>query len=591
MRTGSDVPDQLPPSDSDQLDDEEEPSRIPPFAEPAPEIHQGSTATRHLCAGVYLDPAFRDLVLRKVHNDTRHRVAPSAGFDLVCVVWHAWRARVLQDVMYATVLAVLALAVVMSVPVGLTAFCLIGLWYLVPRTVRLAPGVIRLLFWAAIDEMTHRREPRGDPAALREQSLWLTLAAGGCVFLGTAVVLTAEWQQVSLAGLAVPAVLWVALAGGMAGTTAALRQLALNRVKRARQLRPSELGKRLTVIDQQQSHTFVAYPRPETDGQDRRLLYLEPPVLFPGSGSILKLPGPAVIPLVSSGPGTTADRESKVRPFRASDLVRELYGVFTEIANGPDRERLPGLEVHHRVFVAEKDLASERKFLESPPDWPDLRAIIDKPASPERHFLELRIVTDDELVTTVYARVRVQDRFLVLSLVTCALTRTIADYHVIDRHAASGKSAIVGSALRGMRDLPAEIVRSWQLLQAPVLYLRGAWAIRPDPTLVPRRRGDIATCISVREEKATPWEHAGHDSDTIIGHLKTLEERLLSTTEEFLSERNVDTSGFSDSTAVIISAQVVTLGGRPDFRNATLYNNQASPNQSPGGPQPRGGTE
>src|SRR5690349_17407970 len=109
MWTESGVPGQHLPSDSDQLDDEE-PGRIPPFMEPAPEIHQDSTATRHLCAGVYLDPAFRDLVLRKVHNDTRHRVAPSAGFDLICVVWHAWRARVLQDVMYASVLAVLALA-------------------------------------------------------------------------------------------------------------------------------------------------------------------------------------------------------------------------------------------------------------------------------------------------------------------------------------------------------------------------------------------------------------------------------------------------------------------------------------------------
>ncbi|WP_157979008.1 hypothetical protein, partial [Nocardia aurea] len=36
-------------------------------------------ATRHLCAGVYLDPAFRGVVLRRVHNDTARMVAPSYG--------------------------------------------------------------------------------------------------------------------------------------------------------------------------------------------------------------------------------------------------------------------------------------------------------------------------------------------------------------------------------------------------------------------------------------------------------------------------------------------------------------------------------
>ncbi len=48
-------------------------------------------ATRHLCAGVYLDRAFRNLVIRKVHNVPRRRAAPSYGFDLVPVVRHAWR--------------------------------------------------------------------------------------------------------------------------------------------------------------------------------------------------------------------------------------------------------------------------------------------------------------------------------------------------------------------------------------------------------------------------------------------------------------------------------------------------------------------
>ncbi|MGH3824504.1 MAG: hypothetical protein ACRDRA_16970, partial [Pseudonocardiaceae bacterium] len=56
-----------------------------------------SSATRHLCAGVYLDRSFRDLIIRKIHNDSRRRVAPSYGFDLVPVVRHAWRSWSLDN--------------------------------------------------------------------------------------------------------------------------------------------------------------------------------------------------------------------------------------------------------------------------------------------------------------------------------------------------------------------------------------------------------------------------------------------------------------------------------------------------------------
>lgn len=50
-----------------------------------------SQASYHLCAGVYVDRSFRDLVIRKIHNNSQRRVAPSYGFDLVPVVRHVWR--------------------------------------------------------------------------------------------------------------------------------------------------------------------------------------------------------------------------------------------------------------------------------------------------------------------------------------------------------------------------------------------------------------------------------------------------------------------------------------------------------------------
>lgn len=68
-----------------------------------------SQATRHLCAGVYVDRPFRDLVIRKVHNNSPRRVAPSYGFDLVPVVRHAWRSWYLDPGLQVAIVGCLVL--------------------------------------------------------------------------------------------------------------------------------------------------------------------------------------------------------------------------------------------------------------------------------------------------------------------------------------------------------------------------------------------------------------------------------------------------------------------------------------------------
>src|SRR5437899_2887850 len=96
-------------------------------------------ATRHLCAGVYSDPDFRDMVLRKVHNSPRHRVAPSYGFDLVPVVMHAWRARKLEIAQQLSLLAILGAGLLLAEPAAITAACVVGLYWLAPQVFRTAP--------------------------------------------------------------------------------------------------------------------------------------------------------------------------------------------------------------------------------------------------------------------------------------------------------------------------------------------------------------------------------------------------------------------------------------------------------------------
>ncbi|MGB6164341.1 MAG: hypothetical protein WCF33_16795 [Pseudonocardiaceae bacterium] len=78
--------------------------------------------------GVYLDQAFRDMVIRKVHNDPRRRVAPSYGFDLIPVVEHAWRAWALEVSQQSCIFSVLAIGLLSNTSAAVMAASGIGLW-------------------------------------------------------------------------------------------------------------------------------------------------------------------------------------------------------------------------------------------------------------------------------------------------------------------------------------------------------------------------------------------------------------------------------------------------------------------------------
>ncbi|MEV5598237.1 hypothetical protein [Streptomyces sp. NPDC052496] len=117
------VPQQPGPADG--------PRSVPPLPPAAP---SASEATRLLCAGTYLDPAYRDTVIDELYVHEERLAAPSLGFDAARVLAHALRARRME---LAWAGAVLLLWIV-SVPLssGLT------LLYLLPvALLSLAPFV------------------------------------------------------------------------------------------------------------------------------------------------------------------------------------------------------------------------------------------------------------------------------------------------------------------------------------------------------------------------------------------------------------------------------------------------------------------
>ncbi len=65
-----------------------------------------------------------------------------------------------------------------------------------------------------------------------------------------------------------------------------------------------------------------------------------------------------------------------------------------------------------------------------------------------RHYLEMPVSTEGEVVTTTFLRVTVRGKALSLDFAACALTRTPLSYHVLDQYAESGVGAVVRAAVR-----------------------------------------------------------------------------------------------------------------------------------------------
>ena len=533
--------------------------RVPPSKRPVGHAVD-SHATRHLCAGAYLDRGFRDVVIRKVHNDSVHRVAPSVGFDLVPVVKHAWRARVLDDAEHACLLLILVIGLVTDPAAAVAAACVVGLCYLAPRTLWTMSQVLMLQGKAIVDRLLRRAGVSSDDGWLRERVRLLTVLAAACAALIILPLLVASWRHVPVRGIVLPTALLLLLMAATTVTAAALRQGALNKLQSVASLRPAALTKRLAVIDGQQFHTYAVYDRHamtnrEPESEDRRAFSGDHAerAYFVGSGDLrYAWRPPLVIQLLRDGPGSAAEREYDKAPFAAHELVDHLRQTMEQIG-GADATRLPGLEIRDRIFVADTDVAAYRQNLQVEPSRSHLIGVIDNPHAPASHYLEMRVSASGELVTTVFLGIAVKGRSLHLDLAACALTSTPESFRRLDAHGETGKRAVLRSMLRGLYSLPAEAGHSWRISQMPSL-LTGAGLARKDRTLVARRGVTIGPRRSVRMDKSTPWDVAYVEEKLILGQIKIIEQRLINATEDFLRDHDVDTSSFREKAETIISA-------------------------------------
>ncbi|MFF2132202.1 hypothetical protein ACFVW1_44030 [Streptomyces olivochromogenes] len=548
-------------------------SHAPPALETALEA---TAATRHLCAGVYVDERFRDLVIDEVCTAPHRRVAPSYGFDIVPVMHHAWRAAALSALPRATVLAAVVGPVLTgAVPAAILIASGFGI-LLLARLATLLRGVDRQSTPA---HKSRRRSP--DPLQAHRYLLrlllprvtthkalvikrvttavlWLTL---------TILVITLIFPRQALTALFLAATTTLIYL-----TVGATRQLILNRILRTPSLRPSRLSGRQRAADRQQRHMCAVYRRSRhTDDEDLTMFTLfgdESP--FIGAGELVYQWNPPMsIQLLRPDTDDEAplhEREHSVPPFQAHELVDYLREAVLPLNADSQDVRLPA-QVQDRVYVAETDVAVDRSLLPHQFTRSELRSIINTPESKQHHFLEVTTPADgSEFVATVLLHVSLQGRTLSLSTAACVLAHTPRSFQRVEEFGRHGATAVLWAAFNGLSALPSDIQHSWRIFR--YLYtLAKAAALPRDLTRNPIRNILIGSRVSIREESSQAWTKVQLEKSDILGRLKTIEQRLLSAASDFLQTMDVDTSAFNDRALKIINSGIFNFGDNNSFTN------------------------
>ena len=565
-------------------------------------------ATRHLCTGVHIDESFRDLVLKEVCTAFTRRTAPSYGFDLVPVMRHAWLALHLSTLSRLILIAAL-----------ITPY----LWGLTVTTLLIIGGYVLLVLleraWRISKDLARPEEPlltkkrrRKPRPRLPSRADWKhgkesrRLKNTGLFIL----VLTLSMAVLALSHPA-QGTLALHLGCAVAGLTAiigGLRQVCINHIHKAPELRPKRLTHREKTVDEQQKHPCVVYRRPahkksDEDEEQGMFSFFGEESPFLGAGELIHQWNPPMsIQLLRKGSDDKPlhEREHRRPPFAPHELVDHLRAAVTDLRDDEENVRLP-VQVRDRVYVADSDVSADRSILEKSVNPAALRGLVDQQDSTHHHFLEVCVPgAGGELVATVLLQIRVRGRTLSLMFAACALTRTPDDFRKVDEYGQHGKRAVLGAAWRDLFRLPRQIRSMGRIVHYPLhlaktffdlvdraLVLRGR-----DLTLVPRRNIGIGSRISVRQEQAEDWSKVQLDKSTLLGHIKNVELRLLKATSDFLSSRGVDTSAFEHRALQIVNSGIVNMGGTNDITNTAVGDqahqqtqNHPSQSSTPGGSQ------
>ncbi len=540
---------------------------VPPFPE------DPFTATRHLCAGAYLDDTFRNDTLREVYYQPRRVVAPSYGFDVIPVLAHCLRARngaILRDGLIIGTLVISACIKWEAIVVVLAFMAVLQSTVATYRLAREAVGKLRNAEPVALGALAVRVFLLivGWSLALTIGSIGLTALFGAATssFGGggfddaTTTVVTTVYGSILLGLLVfcypVAFTLW--------------RQTELAKMAPGVRVTQPIRNQRLDDIGKQQRGNTTVYSgfKPyvgsgavvDSWGFAQRLVRAEDRVVRDGSRAGYLPPAP-----------TERQREFAHPPFGAEDLIRYVRANLSNLTPHPGEaeEQISGLTVEDRVCLAGTEVTQLAPYT----DPQTMAAVIRFPTTPARHYLACQVFAwGGELITTVYVHIAVQGRSLYLELTTTALPPSDRRFRIVDLVDGHGSVAWFRAFRDGLVDTPRTIWRSPLNLVAALINM----AVGATDSPVQVRRGfDYGARVGVRELGAQPGMRYLIQTQDVVKYKRLIERRVIASVLDYLDECGVDTAEYRARAASVLNMYGDISGGVNNLGRAT-YNGNVS---------------
>ncbi|RJL24758.1 hypothetical protein [Bailinhaonella thermotolerans] len=546
-----------------------------------------SNATRYLCAGAYLDTAFRDRAIQELVDDRHRAVVPShGGVDVGVVARHCLNARGRLVVRDLLIFLALVIAVVVEPVLAVTTMVLMApLAILATAVQRARPALRPMLTALAIGGMVllalylvvplvatliaTASDPFGSPGDFDSPgfasawifSLLMLLAAAGVV-VGYRVVVyrvlagslapggnatvpeatgpdadrleyveTAQWGNVTLYSNENPFI----GAGNVqrAWSIAVELDRARDGSSGARDAREPRPEIRLDPLD---LHDFVrtrlSQMRDEVAHPAERIERLHPSDHVVAAGRFNQVDWPT-----TRMRGRESGGEGPIHPLVNREGLLPVTNASPAAIRALIRQPQGGVRYYQRVTVG----------AEMPPIYDETGA----PLAPG---------ADQEILVSAFIHLAVEGRMLYTQFVVTVLPPVRDEYHVVDLLPSLTPFWMGVEALRSLR---LSIFRD--ILGAPYRLIRHGvlLALRNVRYKNPAKYVlfDYGARVSVRELGAErePWTYMQRlDS---FKYTRLIEERLTEAVLDYLERHNVDTAAYRQQAAGIIQAGTLITGG------------------------------
>jgi hypothetical protein len=516
-------------------------------------------ATRHMCAGAYVDREFRKELLARVYCDRQHRLPPSYGFDLVPVLVHAWRAWVLESVQDIALLLILTIAAFLVPSEAAVSVAILLLWFT-------GRGLVQFLNDGTEYVKKRMSISEYEQIKVRGKLFWYGFIASFLIlFVGTLQFII-RIRPHSLSAVqallrhAIGSLVILCLLAAVIGLAAAIKQMTLGYLGNNRAVRIAPRSYRLTAVSEQQFLPLTVYS------------VYKP---FIGAGTSVQSWSFAQRLVRFDPTGLSTDQEYDELPFRTKPLVNRLQQRIEELRSERDPEaRLPGLVVADHVFIEGTYAEQYWDMLKGglPPSLlaREVDGIIANPRESARHFLRCQIRSwGGEVVTSIFVHVSLQGRTLYIEFSSHALEPVRRAYWIIDERGKTGVASIFRSTGRSLTTLPDALISSLRVLHVPVRLAAAARA-GSDAPAAPRTGVNIGAEFSAREAASSGKVTYFQNMD-VFKHSKIIERRLIATVADFLKERGVDTSEFLLRSTQILNNGIINTGsGQVDVSGSVM---------------------